>query len=131
MKKILLMTLMVCGAVACTSLPQSANNFISTYFAHTTVQEVERESDTNGYSVKLKDRTEIEFAENGDWLKVEAEDGNSIPTDFFPKKIADYAAERSFIIELISKTNIGYKVEIVGSKSALFFNKAGDPIGNY
>ena len=24
-----------------------------------------------------------------------------------------------------------YKVEIVGSKSALFFNKAGDPIGNY
>ena len=67
MKKILLMTLMVCGAVACTSLPQSANNFISTYFAHTTVQEVERESDTNGYSVKLKDRSEIEFAENGDW----------------------------------------------------------------
>jgi len=102
MKKILLMTLMVCGLVACTSLPQS-----------------------------VKDRTEIEFAENGDWLKVEAEDGNSIPTDFFPKKIADYAAERSFIIESISKTNIGYKVEIVGSKSALFFNKAGDPIGNY
>ena len=124
MKKILLMTLIVCGLTACTSLPQSANNFISTYFAHTTVQEVESESDTNGYSVK-------EFAENGDWLKVEAEDGNSIPTDFFPKKIADYAAERSFIIELISKTNIGYKVEIVGSKSALFFNKAGDPIGNY
>ena len=122
MKKILLMTLMVCGLTACTSLPQSANNFISTYFAHTTVQEVERESDTNGYSVKLKDRTEIEFAENGDWQKVEAEDGNSI---------ADYAAERSFIIEAISKTNIGYKVEIVGSKSALFFNKAGDPIGNY
>ena len=31
----------------------------------------------------------------------------------------------------LGKTNTGYKVEIVGSKSALFFNKAGDPIGNY
>ena len=71
---------------SCARLPQPARDFISIHFPHTSIREVEREDDINGYSVELKDRTELEFTANGDWLKVDGEDGNSIPTTFFPKK---------------------------------------------
>ena len=108
-----------------------ARDFISIHFPHTSVKEVEREDDINGYSVELRDRTELEFTANGDWLKVDGEDGNSIPTTFFPKKIADYVTQQGYIIEGIRKTNIGYKVDIIGSHTDLFFNHNGDPIGNY
>ena len=48
-----------------------------------------------------------------------------------PKKIADYVTQQGYIIEGIRKTNIGYKVDIIGSHTDLFFNHNGDPIGNY
>ena len=116
---------------SCARLPQPARDFISIHFPHTSVREVEREDDINGYSVELKDRTELEFTANGDWIKVDGEDGNTIPTTFFPKKIADYVTQQGYIIEGIRKTNIGYKVDIIGSHTDLFFNHNGDPIGNY
>ncbi|GJH41761.1 hypothetical protein RCZ04_23110 [Capnocytophaga sp. HP1101] len=116
---------------SCARLPQPARDFISIHFPHTSVKEVEKEKNINGYSVELKDRTELEFTANGDWLKVDGEDGHSIPTTFFPKKIADYVTAQGLIIEGIRKTNIGYKVDIIGSHTDLFFNHNGEPIGNY
>ena len=78
--------------------------FISIHFPHTSIREVEREDDINGYSVELRDLTDLEFTAKGDWIKVDAEDGNTIPTTFFPKKIADYVTEKGLIIEGIRKT---------------------------
>ena len=131
MKKLFVAALAALTLTSCARLPQPARTFISTHFPHTSIHEVERESDTNGYSVELKDRTDLEFTEAGDWVKVEAEDGNSIPTTFFPQKIVEYVTQHGFIIEGIRKTNIGYKVDLIGSHTDLFFNHNGDLIGNY
>lgn len=131
MKKVFLAAFAALALTSCARLPQPARNFISTHFPYTSIREVEREWDTYGYSVELRDLTDLEFTETGDWVKVEAEDGNSIPTTFFPQKIVDYVTQHGFIIEGIRKTNIGYKVDLIGSHTDLFFNHNGELMGNY
>ncbi|EKY12580.1 hypothetical protein HMPREF9075_00295 [Capnocytophaga sp. oral taxon 332 str. F0381] len=113
------------------SLPKPANEFIKTYFPQAKVQEVEKEDHNGGFEAKLSDKTEIKFDQAGNWTQVDGEDGNTIPTGFFPQSIDDYVRQKGFLIEGIKKTNTGYKVDLIGSHTDLYFNHNGDLIGNY
>ena len=72
MKKLFVAALAALTLTSCARLPQPARTFISTHFAYTSIREVEKEWDTNSYSVELRDNTDLEFTEAGDWIKVEA-----------------------------------------------------------
>lgn len=131
MKKYILLILALL-MVSCASLPPEARNFVSTHFPNAKIVEVEREDNGQRFSVEMSDKTEIEFTRDGNWVKVEAEDANSIPTTFLPKAIAEYAAKNGLIIEGISKTNIGFRVDFVGNAPDAYFDSKGDLVNtNY
>ncbi|MDO4229154.1 MAG: PepSY-like domain-containing protein, partial [Capnocytophaga sp.] len=88
MKKYIFLSLAALSLASCASLPTPAKDFVSKHFPATPVVNVEREDDFRGYSAELSDRTEIEFTKEGDWIQVDAEDGNMLPATFFPENIA-------------------------------------------
>lgn len=106
--------------IAPTELPSNAKDFISTYFASSTI--VSTQKDKDDYDVVLSDGTKIEFNKKGEWTDVDAPNGKSLPTGFYPASIDTYLAENfdGEGINEISKVKRGYEVEITTGTEMIF-----------
>lgn len=84
------------------ALPESADNFIHSYYPTTKLVKVTVSEDSSGlvYSAYLANAHIVRFDVNGDWKDVVAPGGRPIPSGITPVIIAEY----------ISKTNIGQGV---------------------
>lgn len=141
----LIACLIVCGPlVSCSSnddptsetviaydqLPQSSKSFISAYYSSTAVTKVERDND-NGiitYEVTLANGHEVTFNSDGEWVEIDAPDGDSIPFEVIPPAIGDYlnANYQGYGVNDITRTGFGYEVELVTGVDLLF-----DSQGNF
>lgn len=113
------------------TVPENSKRFITDYFSNNTITVVEkkRTANTNGavYEVKFSNRDEIEFDVNGDWVKVEAEGRNAIPTGFILPTIVNYVTTNysTFSINQIEKNTFGFEVELTNDLD-LIFDKNGE-----
>ncbi len=114
------------------SLPNSAQSFIGQYFSNTTVIKTEAESN-GGYSVDLSNGTEIDFNSTGNWVKVDARDGQTLSnTDFILSNIVKSIAQNypQNPINGIEKKNNGYEVELVGVAEDIYFDANGNTVSS-
>ena len=145
MKKLALLLMLVLSAgifmTACsddkdepvqmTELPQTAQNFLSTYFGKDKI--VSAEKDTDGgrvtYDVHLNSGFEIEFDQNGEWTDVDAPYGKVIPSGIVPEVIANYIEVQcpGVGINEISRDSLGYEVKLVNG-TELRFKPDGSPV---
>lgn len=67
-------------------LPKSAQAFISKYFPKDTVKKVEKDNGRRGieYEVDFTNGAEAEFTSDGNWKKVKAASGTSVPSAIVP-----------------------------------------------
>lgn len=100
------------------TLPDSATVFLQQHFAPDALQHVtEKRSltpDGTFYEAKLMDGTEINFGKAGNWIEVNTEEPNQLPTSFFPEPIRAYL-ESNFSgigVESIDKDGAGYELEL-------------------
>ncbi|GIM48826.1 hypothetical protein CAPN003_02780 [Capnocytophaga stomatis] len=108
----------------------NANSFLKTYFPSTAVVKIEVESNKVDYD--LADGTDIDFDFNGNWINVDARDGQALSnTAFIPQSILNHlrTAYPNNAINGIEKTVTGYEVELVGIKNDIHFDANGQPIG--
>ena len=113
-------------------LPQAAQTFLNTFFNGYTVLKIEKE--TNGnitlYDVDLQGGYEVVFNNAGDWIEVDAPDGQSIPDGIAPPVIAEYVNSNypDYGINEINRTGNGYNVELTTGLD-LTFNESGEMTG--
>ncbi|MFK8301507.1 PepSY-like domain-containing protein [Capnocytophaga stomatis] len=108
----------------------SANNFLAAYFPSVAVIKIEVESNKVDYD--LADGTDIDFDLKGNWINVDARDGQALSnTAFIPQSILNHlrTAYPNNAINGIEKTVTGYEVELVGIKNDIHFDANGQPIG--
>ncbi|GIJ95793.1 hypothetical protein CAPN001_03620 [Capnocytophaga stomatis] len=108
----------------------SANNFLAAYFPSVAVIKIEVESNKVDYD--LANGVDIDFDFNGNWINVDARDGQALSnTAFIPQSILNHlrTAYPNNAINGIEKTVTGYEVELVGIKNDIHFNANGQPIG--
>ncbi|ATA88982.1 hypothetical protein CGC58_04155 [Capnocytophaga stomatis] len=108
----------------------NANSFLKAYFPSTAVVKIEVESNKVDYD--LADGTDIDFDLKGNWINVDARDGQALSnTAFIPQSILNHlrTAYPNNAINGIEKTVTGYEVELVGIKNDIHFNANGQPIG--
>ncbi len=70
----------------------------------------------------LSNGTEIEFDKDGEWIDVDAANGKTLPSGFYPVEIDNYLAE-NFAgqgISEITKVKRGYEVELITTTEILF-----------
>ncbi len=106
-------------------LPKNATEFIQLHFEGTTVVQVEKEKEglsSATYDVILKNGTNIKFDKNGNWLEVDALDGQAIQTSFIHANIKTYINSNyeGIAINSIEKDNNRYEVELVNGIDLLF-----------
>ena len=127
MKKFLAtMLLMVVASVSATifagtpikqsELPKAAQSFITKYFPKDQVRKVEKDNGRRGmeYEVDFTSGAEVDFTSDGNWKKVKAARGTSVPSAIVPTAIAKYVATNfkgQTIVE-ISRKRGGYEVEL-------------------
>ncbi len=127
MKKFLAtMLLMVVASVSATifagtpikqsELPKAAQSFITKYFPKDQVRKVEKDNGRRGieYEVDFTSGAEVDFTSDGNWKKVKAACGTSVPSAIVPTAIAKYVATNfkgQTIVE-ISRKRGGYEVEL-------------------
>lgn len=108
-------------------LPIQAQNFIKKYSAVSNVSYVKMEDEffsKKSYEVKLKDGSELEFDNNGNWKEVDLKH-KAVPSVLIPKAIKDYVA-KSFPNNNIVKISRSSKYEVELSNGLdLEFNKKG------
>ena len=107
-------------AIAITMLPDSAKEFVTTFFSNAVI--VSARVDSNEYEAMLSDGTKIEFDRTGVWTDVDAPRGKTIPTGFYPSAIDTYVAANysGNGINEISKESRGYDVELVSGVDLVF-----------
>ncbi|MFJ1390203.1 PepSY-like domain-containing protein [Capnocytophaga canimorsus] len=108
------------------TLPQSVKEFTNQYFKN--IQIVKSEIKTNTIEVDLANGVEIDFDKQGNWIDVDARDGQALPnTNFIAQSIIDYVKTKhpNHPINGIEKKANGYEVELVGIKEELVFNTNG------
>ena len=111
------------------NLPQISQTFVSTHFKDLTVLYAEKDDDGE-YEVKFEGGTNVEFAADGSWKKVESI-VNGLPQsvlNLVPAKIMTYvnANYPNKKVEQI-ENGIYYEVELIGVPDVeLIFNKQGD-----
>lgn len=138
MKKILLKLSILCTlaflviscdkdeVVAASSLPVSANTFLSDNFNGVQILSVVREKNTltgTEYEVLLNNGVEVKFDKNGNWDEVEARDDNAgIPTSFISPKIVSYVTTNyaPALIHSIDKEKSIYEVELTNGLDLIF-----------
>lgn len=112
-------------------LPKNAQTFISKYFPGDKVRKAETDYGRRGleYEVDLISGAEIDFTEDGQWKKVDAARGNTVPAAIVPKAIATYVSKNfpGQGIKEISRKRGGYKVELTGG-SELMLTADGKPL---
>ena len=106
-------------------LPKNASEFIQIHFEGTTIAQVEKEKEglsSHTYDVILKNGTKIKFDKNGNWLEVDALDGQSIATDFIHTAIKTYLNSnyKDIAVQSIEKDNNRFEVELVNGLDLLF-----------
>lgn len=107
------------------SLPEQATLFLKQYFPAANIMSSEK--DKHDYEVMLSDGTRVEFSLNGEWTDVDAPNGKTIPSGFYPSAIDSYI-ETNFAgsgINEISKEQLGYDVELVDGNDLLFDYEGG------
>lgn len=104
------------------TLPQAAQTFINQYFAGDTPVRVELEA--NKYDVRLKSGFEIEFDTTGQWIDVDAPNGQTVPDGIVPEKILEYITANYLgaYVDEISRNASGYEVDLTDGHD-LFFDK--------
>ena len=104
-----------------TSLPQAALDFVSTAFpnagGYDKVTKNAVPDDGVMYEVRLKDRTQIEFDTNGDWLEVKAKSG-VLPQTFLNTLLSGITSylnqnQAGVGVEEVSKDRKGYDVDLI------------------
>ncbi len=147
MKKIKLIMMLMVGILAFTAwscsdddhdelipsanqLPSAAQTFLMNYFGDMQITRIEldKEHGQTVYDVKTANGHEVTFDIDGEWIKVEAPGGMSIPYGIAPFNIENYinVTYPGAGINEISKTSYGYEVETTNNKDLKF-----DPAGNY
>lgn len=135
MKKIIffLLTLIALSGTACSNehtpisvdqLPQTAQQFIKTYFSDCTISLIEK--DGHEYDVHFANGYEIDFDKNGEWESIDCQI-NPIPNGIVPAAINNYIQNnypQTFIVE-ISRDRHGYDVEL-NNHMELEFNQNGE-----
>ncbi|MDE5554220.1 MAG: PepSY-like domain-containing protein [Muribaculaceae bacterium] len=112
-------------AIAITMLPNSAKEFVTTYFSNAVI--VSAKIDGDEYEARLSDGTTIDFDKTGAWTDVDAPKGKTIPSGFYPAAIDTYVTTNyaGNGINEISKEKRGYDVELVSGVD-LVFDTAGE-----
>ncbi|GET45189.1 PepSY-like domain-containing protein [Capnocytophaga felis] len=108
----------------------NANNFLAAYFSSIAVIKIEVESNKVDYD--LANGVDIDFDLNGNWINVDARDGQALSnTAFIPQSILNHLKTiyPNNAINGIEKTVTGYEVELVGIKNDVHFDANGQPIG--
>ena len=94
------------------------------------VWRVEKETDKGVvlYDVDFKNGHEVTFDSNGEWLEVDAPDGQSIPAGIVPVTIEQYLEQNysGYGVNDITKVAAGYEIELVSGVDLLF-----DQDGNF
>lgn len=110
------------------SLPAEAKAFLSSYFPSETIYSATKDHDE--YDVVLSDGTEVNFYKSGEWKSVDAIDGKTIPSGYYPSQIDDYVKENfeGNGINGIEKEKRGYEVELVTGVDVLF-SQTGEYLG--
>ncbi len=101
-------------------LPAKANEFITQFFPSEKIYSAQKDKDK--YEVTLSNGTEIEFDKDGEWIDVDAANGKTLPSGFYPVEIDNYLAE-NFAgqgISEITKVKRGYEVELITTTEILF-----------
>lgn len=105
-------------------LPEAARTFISEYYSSETIRSVKREMDSGVllYEVDFTNGHEVVFNSKGEWVEVDAPDGQSIPDGIIPAEILTYleANYQGYGVNDITKTGAGYEVELVSGVDLLF-----------
>lgn len=111
-------------------LPLKAQTFISTYYPGLTTTKIERVVDNTilFYEVKFNNGQEVTFNAEGEWIEVDAPDGQTIPDGIVPSAIVDYLNENynGYGVNEINRVSTGYQVELVSGVDMLF-----DSLGNF
>lgn len=108
------------------TVPENSKNFITEFFPNHTISIVEKNRITaeNGavYEVIFSNRDEVEFDANGNWVKVEAQGRNSIPTGFILPNIVNYITTNypTTSIHQIEKKAFGFEVELTNDLDLIF-----------
>ncbi|MDE7116066.1 MAG: PepSY-like domain-containing protein [Muribaculaceae bacterium] len=97
-------------------LPKAAQTFLTKYFPGDAIKKAKMDQGRRGaeYEVDLSSGAEVEFRDNGDWKKVKAAKGKSVPTAIIPSAISKYVSKNfagQSIVE-ISRKRGGYEVEL-------------------
>lgn len=108
-------------------LPQTARQFIGTYFPDQTVNRTRQEKDNGiiSYEVRLSDGTEIDFDADGEWQHVDRPFG-IVPDGIVPPTILSDLAGRypEARIHEIEKEPGGYEIGI-GNGMELYYTAEG------
>lgn len=107
-------------------LPQTSQQFISTYFGTKNVSVVLLDNDylKKEYEVLLLNGTKIEFKGDGSWKEIKNK-RSTLPTQFMPSKIVSYV-HKSFPntgIKKIEKNRFSYEVELINGIDLKFDSK--------
>lgn len=112
-------------------LPEKAQKFIKEHFQAVQVKSVMQETDEDGvieYTVRLKDKTEIEFDMVGAWNSVLVKK-SAMPRFIVPVKVQN-AVDKQFANKIIKKVeNDGYSFDFdFSDKTEAEINAQGDVI---
>ncbi len=101
-------------------LPSKATEFITQFFSSEKIYSSQKDKDK--YEVTLSNGTEIEFNKDGEWIDVDAADGKTIPSGFYPVEIDNYLSQyfEGQGINEITKVKRGYEVELITNTEILF-----------
>ncbi len=106
------------------SLPDAARAFINAFYPSASVRSVMRDVDDGimVYEVYFSNGHEVTFDLRGEWIEVDAPDGQSIPAGIVPIAIETYldANYSGYGVNDITRTGMGYEVELVTGVDLLF-----------
>ncbi len=106
-------------------LPEAVKTFVKSYFPDNSIIFAELD---NGYEVRLKDGTELDFTRKGEWDKIDCK-MNPVPAVLVPSVISDYikSCYPDALIVKYDKEHYGCEVELSNGLE-MKFNKKGQLI---
>lgn len=118
--------------VGSSELPATALKFINTYYPAAKVASIVKDKDDHlhEYEVTLSNVHKLTFDSKGEWQKVDAPMGQTIPSGFYPSAIDQYVLESAGALGIneISKEKYGFEVDLINGLE-LKFNLEGVFIG--
>lgn len=103
-------------AIPANQLPQTAQQFIQTYFGDVKTSLVKQETDLfeKNYEVVFANGDRIDFDRNGEWTEVQCRDGRAVPAGIVPGPISSYvtATYGDVLIQSIERDRHSYEVRL-------------------